>query len=170
MTTEKTYLAIGLMSGSSLDGVDAALTRTDGQGHNEALAVHYRPYPTDFKEKLMAMAKGDIPLSDVLRLERALTQHHVEAVKALLETEEAKALGQTPEIIGFHGQTIRHMPHEGLTWQIGDASYLAEHTGIPVVADFRRRDMAARPFISTAKQLSFGIFRPLTAGLPKWLT
>lgn len=143
MTTEKTYLAIGLMSGSSLDGVDAALTRTDGAFHNEALAVHYRPYPTAFKEKLMAMAKGDVPLSDVLRLERALTQHHVEAVKALLETPEAQNLGEKPAIIGFHGQTIRHMPHEGLTWQIGDASYLAEHTGLPVVADFRRRDMAA---------------------------
>lgn len=141
-TTHKKYLAIGLMSGSSLDGVDAALTRTDGEAHNEPLAVHYVPYPSDFKQQLMDMAKGDIPLSDVIRLERKLTQYHVDAVKELLDKPEAKDAGQ-PDIIGFHGQTIRHMPKEGLTWQIGDASYLAEHTGLPVVADFRRRDMAA---------------------------
>lgn len=141
-TEHKKYLAIGLMSGSSLDGVDAALTRTDGEAYNEPLAVHYVPYPSDFKQKLMQMAKGDIPLTEVLRLERQLTQYHVDAVQALLATPEAQAAGQ-PEIIGFHGQTIRHIPKEGLTWQIGDASYLAEHAGIPVVADFRRRDMAA---------------------------
>ena len=151
------------MSGSSLDGVDAALTRTDGERHNEPLEVHYIPYPSDFKQQLMDMAKGDVPLSDVLRLERKITQYHVDAVKALLEKPASiaaiKEHGQ-PNVIGFHGQTIRHLPHEGLTWQIGDASYLAEHTGIPVVADFRRRDMAAggqgAPLIPLFHQVLFG--------------
>lgn len=142
MVNQKTFLAIGLMSGSSLDGVDAALVRTDGQDQNNTIAAHYVPYPANFKAELMAMAKGDIPLSDVLRLERKLTQYHVDAVKNLLQKPEAQAAGM-PAIIGFHGQTIRHIPKENLTWQLGDASYLAEHTGIPVVADFRRRDMAA---------------------------
>ena len=134
-------LAVGLMSGTSLDGVDAVLLRTDGGRTIERIAAHYLPFSTELRGALMAAAKGDIPLSDLLRLERAYTHQCCQAVAELLATDEAKNQHK-PAVIGFHGQTIRHLPEEGLTWQTGDSSYLAHKTGIPVVADFRRRDMA----------------------------
>jgi anhydro-N-acetylmuramic acid kinase len=78
---------------------------------------------------------GDVSLDDVLRLERAVSEEYVKAL------QESKLGGAV--VIGVHGQTIRHLPHEGLTWQLGDANYIAEKLGVPVVMDFRRRDMAA---------------------------
>lgn len=138
----KKYLAVGLMSGTSLDGVDAALIRTDGERVVEDIDGCYVPYPRNFQKQLQEMAQSDIPLDDILRLERRLTDYHAEAIKKLLEQPAAQKAGNA-DIVGFHGQTIRHIPGEELTWQIGDASYLAEKSGLPVVADFRRRDMAA---------------------------
>lgn len=126
------------MSGTSLDGVDAALLETDGGTYIVQKESFFLPYSSDFREKLKAVASGDMPLSDVLRLERELTEYHCQAVEGLLSKTSSK-----PDVIGFHGQTIRHLPEEGLTWQLGDANYLAERVGIPVVADFRRRDTAA---------------------------
>mgnify|MGYP005841564911 CR=1 FL=1 len=139
--TAKKYLAVGLMSGTSLDGVDAVLILTDGQQEIRRVASHYLAFAPAFKQALMAVAKGDVPLSDLLRLERQYTEEVLKATRQLLATREAGE-SPKPDVIGFHGQTIRHLPEEGLTWQMGDSSFLAEKTGIPVVADFRRRDMA----------------------------
>ncbi len=129
---------IGLMSGTSLDGVDAAVVETDGeavQGFGRSLTL---PYPADLRadlRRLLAMAPslsaGDIFLAWV---ERQVTEVHAEAVAAL----EADAA-----LIGFHGQTILHAPEQGRTWQIGDAAALARATGIPVAFDFRTADVAA---------------------------
>lgn len=137
----KAYVAIGLMSGTSLDGVDAALVRTDGQNLIEPLGFAYLPYPTEFHQALGKAARGDVPLTDLLRLERQLTEWHARAVELLLRETNIKPTDV--DVIGFHGQTIRHIPGEGLTWQLGDCSYLAERCGIGVVGDMRRRDMAA---------------------------
>jgi len=78
---------------------------------------------------------------DVATAEHALTLCHAEAVRLLLAAAELGADGV--DVVGFHGQTIAHRPDEGLTWQIGDGALLAELTGINVVCDFRRRDVAA---------------------------
>ncbi len=131
------YTAIGLMSGTSLDGVDVAMVKTDGEDILEFIASSFLAYLPEFSKKMQNVAKNDVPLSDVLRLEREITDYHVTAVNNLLNKTNAKA-----DIIGFHGQTIRHLPDEGLTWQIGDSNYLAAKLNIPVVGDFRRRDMA----------------------------
>ena len=137
-------LAIGLMSGTSADGVDAALMETDGESTIRFLDSTYVPYHAKLRGQLLHLATHDDPLPNVLRVERALTECHAVACQQLLAS--SNVTGRTEErvkVIGFHGHTIRHLAAEGLTWQIGDASYLAHQMQIPVVSDFRRRDMAA---------------------------
>lgn len=133
--------AIGLMSGTSLDGVDAALLQTDGEritafGH--ALTV---AYPSEFQHVLRALM-GTREHTHARRLAAAhqLTLYHAEAVDRLLieggiSREQVKA-------IGFHGQTVFHDPMHGVTEQIGNPWVLSERTGLPVVHDFRRADVA----------------------------
>lgn len=131
--------ALGLMSGTSLDGVDAALIKTDGEKvveFGEALTL---PMPRDLIGALQELMMGD--QADWLMIERRLTLLHAEAVKKLLD--KAKLAAADVGIIGFHGQTIIHRPREGVTWQMGNPALLAEETGIPVVGDFRRADVAA---------------------------
>lgn len=134
-------LAIGLMSGTSLDGVDAVLVKTDGENQTGYLEGVYEPYTKDFKELLLKVTKEDVPINVLLRIEKMLTEIHADAVNKLLE--KCNLSPEDITVCGFHGQTIRHLPDEGITCQLGDASLLAELTDIPVVADFRRRDMAA---------------------------
>lgn len=140
MPSKQTYWAIGLMSGTSLDGIDAALIETDGEDAIRFMGASYHAYDTETRRELSAAARLDVPLNTLLRLEKKLTEQHVLAVEHLLATcgQEARDV----DVIGFHGQTIRHLPDEGLTWQIGNPSLLAARTKIPVVSDFRRRDMA----------------------------
>ncbi len=134
----KCVQAIGLMSGTSLDGVDAALIQTDSVHIVERGASLSLPYSAECKACLRALLSGQ---GDMLAVEREITLHHVEAVKQLLTKAELSP--EAVDVIGFHGQTIMHRPDEHITWQIGDAALLAEQTAINVVADFRRRDMAA---------------------------
>ncbi|MFV1965075.1 MAG: anhydro-N-acetylmuramic acid kinase [Pirellulaceae bacterium] len=133
--------SIGLMSGTSADGVDAALVETDGGQQVRFIAARTRPYANRLRRALLEAAQGDVPLVDLLRLERELTLAHADLV-AELRQSSADAAGPV-DVIGFHGHTVRHLPAERLTLQIGDASLLAERAGVPVVADFRRRDLAA---------------------------
>tara|TARA_R110000868_G_scaffold190862_1_gene434857 strand:- start:157113 stop:158204 length:1092 start_codon:yes stop_codon:yes gene_type:complete len=138
----KKYLSIGLMSGTSLDGIDAALLETDGENNITFKHGVYLPYKPEFRARMQKLAREDISILDMMRLEKELTEEHAAVVKMLLQEEFL-----TPnhvDVIGFHGQTIRHAPEEGLTLQIGNASLLRELTGIPVVSDFRRRDMAVK--------------------------
>ena len=129
---------IGLMSGTSLDGVDAAWLDTDGEtvaAFGPTLTIPYDPALRRDLRSILDRAAGLAP-SDPLLLSAVarLTACHVQAVRAL---ERPAAL------IGLHGQTILHQPHLGRTWQIGDAALLARETGIPVVHDFRSADVAA---------------------------
>lgn len=130
--------AIGLMSGTSLDGVDAALLRTDGEVVERTGQALTLPYDAGIRALLRAClgGAGDVPMAS-----RLLTERHADAVGALLDAASMDAT--EVDVIGFHGQTIAHRPGEGMTWQIGDGARLAELTGIDVVADFRSRDMAA---------------------------
>jgi anhydro-N-acetylmuramic acid kinase len=129
---------IGLMSGTSLDGVDAALIETDGERLLAAGPSLTLPYDAALRadlRRILDLAPGlaaDDPL--LLDAEARLTEAHVRAVQAL---------DRPAELIGFHGQTILHQAHLGRTWQIGDAALLARRTGIPVAYDFRTADVAA---------------------------
>ncbi|MGB1077786.1 MAG: anhydro-N-acetylmuramic acid kinase, partial [Bdellovibrionales bacterium] len=139
MEQEKVYTVIGLMSGTSTDGVDAALLRTDGVGYVERIGGLNLPYEDALRKKIKAQfGKNtcDIQTDDVAR---EITLKHVEAVKALMAQEEVSKV----DLIGFHGQTIYHAPDQGRTIQIGDADLLAQETGIDVVYDFRSADVNA---------------------------
>ncbi len=126
------------MSGTSLDGVDAALLKTNGT-HIEAFGEFLTlPYSETERTQLFACLedKGDVEAATHM-----LTLRHIDAVEALL------AQSQIPRaevaLLGFHGQTILHAPERGITQQIGDAALLASRTRIPVIADFRSADVAA---------------------------
>ncbi len=139
----KLFRAIGLMSGTSIDGIDAALVETDGVGHVRPLAFIPYSYDRSFREKLRQIfGKKDMAKNpDINAIERELTELHAEIVHRLLQ-KLSDDIGQI-DVIGFHGQTIFHQPQEGKTYQIGDGALLAKTTGIPVVNDFRSADMRA---------------------------
>ncbi|MGO3517420.1 MAG: anhydro-N-acetylmuramic acid kinase [Acetobacter cibinongensis] len=132
---------IGLMSGTSLDGVDAAILVTDGvqvERHGPSLTQPYPPATrTMLRSLLDKAARLDAQDPQVLAASHAVTQCHAQAVAALC----AQARGLLPDLIGFHGQTILHQP--GRTWQIGDATALSAQTNTPVVHDFRSADVQA---------------------------
>jgi anhydro-N-acetylmuramic acid kinase len=125
------------MSGTSLDGIDAALIRSDGAGAIAAGAFISLPYDAEMRGRLRAVLGGQGPVAAV---ERELTLRHAEAVRRLLR--EAGVAPEAVRVIGFHGHTILHRPQEGRTWQIGDGALLAAETGIDVVADLRANDVA----------------------------
>ncbi|MFN8972141.1 MAG: anhydro-N-acetylmuramic acid kinase [Alphaproteobacteria bacterium] len=138
MTSAITFPAwvIGLMSGTSMDGVDAALLYTDGEHIAHPGASLTLPYDEELRRSTLALMKG---AGDKAAIAHALTLRHYEAVEALIQ--QSGVPRAEIKLIGFHGQTIRHAPHEGITEQIGDAAWLAAKTGIPVVADFRSNDV-----------------------------
>ena len=138
--------AIGLMSGTSMDGIDAALLRTDGESHVEFGPVAFIPYKAAFRRQIedgLEDAKAIVRREDrpggLAAVERGIGERHAAAVKALLEA--APAEWREAEIIGFHGQTVLHRPQAGVTVQLGDGPALAAATGIPVVYDMRANDM-----------------------------
>ncbi|MCA9257749.1 MAG: anhydro-N-acetylmuramic acid kinase, partial [Planctomycetales bacterium] len=133
-------VALGMMSGTSCDGVDVALLETDGENKIQFLGGLTVPYEDDLRQRLLEAAQFDVPIADLLRIERDISQCHVEAVKQLAKSApEAYA---RVEIVGFHGHTVRHLPNERLTLQIGNPWLLAEELGLEVVTDYRRCDMA----------------------------
>jgi anhydro-N-acetylmuramic acid kinase len=136
MTEPRVHRVIGLMSGTSLDGIDAAFVATDGMGRIEAGPSLTIPYEGAFRARIKSVLGGT---GDVAGVERELTELHAAAVRALQALPGAGAA----DLVGFHGQTILHRPREGRTWQIGDGALLAELTGIDVVNDFRSADVAA---------------------------
>ncbi|HEY7576747.1 MAG TPA: anhydro-N-acetylmuramic acid kinase [Acetobacteraceae bacterium] len=129
---------IGLMSGTSLDGVDAAWLETDGErigAFGPALTLPYDDRLRADLRRVLDHAPTLDPADRRLKsAEARLTEYHVRAVTAL---------GREADLIGFHGQTILHQPDRRRTWQIGDASELAWRTGLPVAYDFRSADLAA---------------------------
>ncbi len=152
---------IGLMSGTSGDGIDAALLWSDGVGVLRPGDSFSEPYDPLFRARLMACYGGKGPVGAV---ERELTERHGECVRRLL----AQSGHQPSDIvaIGFHGQTILHAPERGRTWQLGDGRLLARLTGIDVVNDFRSADVAAggqgAPLVPVFhRALSGGLGRPV---------
>lgn len=142
---------IGLMSGTSADGVDAALVDVQGAGHNlkvRLLAFHTFPYPPSFRLRLLhAMSHGTV--TDVCRLNAALGEWFARAALKVLKKTGTSTTRVA--LIGSHGQTLHHLPaprREPIigavrsTLQLGAPAVIAERTGITTVADFRSRDMA----------------------------
>lgn len=140
MQKPREYTVIGLMSGTSLDGIDAALIRTDGENILAHLGFVSLPYADDVRGALRACfgLRADID-GRVAHAERVMTLAHADAVRALL-TQTGFAAADI-DLIGFHGQTIMHDPAAGFTWQIGDGALLAAEMGIDVVNDFRTNDV-----------------------------
>jgi anhydro-N-acetylmuramic acid kinase len=141
------FRAIGLMSGTSMDGVDVALIETDGE---EGIVLGpSRSYPySETDRALLRKAIQDAALLDdrhsrpgsLARADAMITDRHAEAVEAFLS---AGSIGRpTIDLIGFHGQTVLHRPGRHLTVQIGDGDALSARTGIKVVHDFRAADVA----------------------------
>ena len=134
---------IGLMSGTSADGIDAVLVTAKGE-QSELIGSHHRPMPAPLREEILAFRQsGQDELHRLATLDVQLAEEYATAVLALLEAAQLNA--PAVAAIGCHGQTLRHHPDGDTpyTLQIGDPNRLAERTGITVVSDFRRRDMAA---------------------------
>jgi anhydro-N-acetylmuramic acid kinase len=136
--------AIGLMSGTSCDGVDAALIKTDGIRVAEFGPGLTLSYDDAFRTRLkgvLGVAPRSARAGEVPPIERQQTELHAEAVRRLLK--QAGRAAHEIAIIGFHGQTLYHAPEQRETWQIGDGDLLARLTGIDVVNDFRSADVLA---------------------------
>ncbi len=147
-TLTKILRAIGLMSGTSMDGIDLALVETDGESvlkRGPGLAV---PYDPAFRERLRGaledacgLGAADERPGSLAGVEEELTFKHADAVARYLE-EYGWDAGDI-DILGFHGQTVMHRPEDHLTVQLGDGALLADKTGIRTACDFRSRDVAA---------------------------
>lgn len=144
----KLQTALGLMSGTSLDGIDVALLRTDGGDVVERGPSATYPYNPDQQALLQEALRHAKPMTGrqarpgVLAVaERELTGWHAEAVARFVD--ENRLNPSTIDMIGFHGQTVLHRPEIRLTVQLGDGPALARATGIPVMYDMRAADVAA---------------------------
>jgi anhydro-N-acetylmuramic acid kinase len=156
MMSESPVFAIGLMSGTSLDGMDAALVRISGPTRIELLAFAHRPYASHERARIEAVLAGG-PIAEAARLHTAVALWAADAVDAVLAQGHIRAdqLG----FIAFPGQTIWHEPPV-VTLQLGAAAVLAERFGVRVVHDFRSRDVAAggqgAPLVPMIDGLCFG--------------
>ncbi|HZW11617.1 MAG TPA: anhydro-N-acetylmuramic acid kinase [Noviherbaspirillum sp.] len=162
MSDSRSQLFIGLMSGTSLDGVDGVLAAFPTEGSDtpiRTLAAAYLPFPDALRKELMALqAPGENEIQREALAANKLAEIYAECVHQVL-LKSSTARGQV-RAIGAHGQTIRHRPELGFTRQTGNPSLLAELTGIDVIADFRSRDIAAggqgAPLVPAFHQAIFG--------------
>ena len=132
---------IGLMSGTSLDGVDAALVDfSDPSG--TLCATKFIPFPASLRKEALALnSQGDNEIHRAATLANDVAAIYAEAVCGILEDSQVPST--EIEAIGAHGQTVRHRPEIGYTVQLCNAALLAERTSIAVITDFRSRDIAA---------------------------
>ncbi|MBF0192748.1 MAG: anhydro-N-acetylmuramic acid kinase [Magnetococcales bacterium] len=133
-------IAVGLMSGTSADGIDAVLVRTDGETAPRLLAELEHPFPDELHHRILALYQPDTGELDRMgALHRELGERFAEA--ALEVCRRGGLSMERVDVIGSHGQTVRHRPPL-FTWQIGDPFIIAARTGVTTVADFRPADMA----------------------------
>lgn len=156
-------LYLGVMSGTSLDGLDAALVELQPGQLPRLLASRYTPMPAELGQQLLALCRsGEDEIARSALAENAWAALAAQTIAELLQQEQL-APGRI-RAIGSHGQTIRHEPQRCFTVQIGNPALLAELTGISVVADFRRRDVAAggqgAPLVPAFHLALFGSERP----------
>ena len=141
--------AIGIMSGTSADGVDAVLTRIDRAGahrRTELLAMGSRPYPDKLRRRVLGAQEGTLPMRELFAVHVEVAQVAAEAAHDALTSSGAR--GIVPIVAGYHGQTVFHDPHgersgAKVTIQIGEATVLAAALRCPVVSQFRMADILA---------------------------
>lgn len=129
------------MSGTSLDGVDAAFIESDGETLVKPVGNVFIPYPPAVQDLLKTtiedyQEKGESPLR--AQASTVLTRYHLEAANSLIDTTKRQ-----PELLGFHGQTVLHDPLRKISLQLGDPSFLAQALGCPVIYNFRQKDLEA---------------------------
>ena len=167
----------GAMSGTSLDGVDVVLAAFDGADVADGadggrpdllpkvLAHVYRPYPAALRDAVLAVCHGQpLTLPDLGRLDQQIARVYVDTIRAAI-ARLAPSEGDV-KAIGVHGQTVYHQPlgDTRFTMQIGDPNHIAVHVGVPVVADFRRRDMA----LGGQGAHSHPVFTNTASGTPRY--
>lgn len=134
-----TLLAIGLMSGTSMDGIDLALIESDGKEFIRHLGHDYQAFSPEFKQRIRNLIDGKASLIEIKRLENEITRLHANLVNSFLAKRGISS--SEIDLIGFHGQTILHAPTEKITWQLGNPQLLAHETKITVIGDFRMQDV-----------------------------
>lgn len=152
-------IAIGVMSGTSADGMDLSAVALDG-GRPRLVAHRAFDYPNDLRYRVLAAGSGaPLRVPELARLHAALGDAYADAVATF-----ASALGSRPAVVAIHGQTVAHLPREHVTWQLGDVARVALRAGVPVVNDFRSADVAAggegAPLVPFADHLLFADARP----------
>jgi len=131
---------IGLMSGTSMDGIDVSLIQSDGKEIINANKNFYLSYDAQFKQKLREITSQKISALKIKEIEIELTKLHFNAIEGLLKKHNLEK--STIDLIGFHGHTIIHAPEKKISWQLGDAKYLSYLMGgVKVVSDFRKDDI-----------------------------
>ncbi len=145
--TDQTWRAIGLMSGTSMDGIDIALVETDGVSVENLGPAGFHPYDSADRLLLRKALDAATDLTDrdarpgvLAEAEAMVTHRHIRALEGYLAS--CRLGRRDVDVIGFHGQTVLHRPEAGLTVQIGNGHALAVHFGVPVVHDFRAADVA----------------------------
>jgi anhydro-N-acetylmuramic acid kinase len=156
--TERPWLGVGLMSGTSLDGMDAALVRFEGLNHVELLGFSHRPYhPEERRELEDAITRQAGGARRLAHLHARLAEWAADAVDEVLTRTKTPA--DAVDFIAFHGQTVWHEPPI-VTLQLGEPALLAERFGVRVVSGFRGRDLVAggegAPLVPIADVLLFG--------------
>ncbi len=142
----KIYTALGLMSGTSMDGVDASIIQSDGKSKYRAILDEYFEYPktiynnlTTLRDKIKSSKDLKKHLKQIKSVEKEITIFHAKAANKVLKKTKANV-----DFIGFHGQTIFHNAEEKITKQIGDGKLLSKLTKKTVVYDFRQNDLKNR--------------------------
>ncbi len=140
---ENSFIALGLMSGTSLDGIDASIIKSDGENNLDIIDNKYFNYPQEFRKRLSSFIlkinnKADIEknISTYKSLERDLTLYHLKISKKIISENNLNI-----QLIGFHGQTIIHKPKDGYSIQMGDANLLSQELKEKVIYNFRANDI-----------------------------
>ena len=134
------YKAIGLMTGTSFDGIDLAYLQSDGINKINLLKHYYLAYSPHFRQQIRHIMQEKVYLAEIKDLEYSLTKIHADLVLNFLTDQ--KISSYNIDLLGFHGQTIYHNAQKYLTWQLGNPQLLATLTNIKVVGDFRSKDLA----------------------------
>ncbi len=140
---ENSFIALGLMSGTSLDGIDASIIKSDGENNLDIIDNKYIGYPLEFKNRLSSFIQNidnkiyiEKNISVYKSLERDLTLHHSKIAQNIIDQNKSKI-----HLVGFHGQTIIHKPSDGYSVQMGDASLLSQLLKKKVIYNFRANDI-----------------------------
>ena len=140
---DNSFIALGLMSGTSLDGIDASIIKSDGENNLDIIDNKYFNYPEEFRKRLSSFIlninnRADIEenISTYKSLERDLTLYHSKISKKIISENNLNI-----QLIGFHGQTIIHKPKDGYSIQMGDANLLSQELKEKVIYNFRANDI-----------------------------